>query len=912
MKFNKKIIVWMLCMIMLVLTIIADEYESNNVISCWGLDTQEANDTMGINNPVVVSATLNTTDCKVGNCFKFVRDNTDYISYTANKIPSGASPRTFCFWTYADSNQAHVYDYPFWYGTAVENKANSMYYNTANTHLYGNSWANDFDSGKVMPSSYEYWCYQYDGTRALLWQNGVNVVNDTYTSDTTNTNFLLARNSAEDGYYGGFFDEVIVYNSSINESVIQSLYNSGDGVSCELFGEEEIVLTTNIDLLFKNETSTTYKDTFSEGEELYTFINLTYDNNNSAIESSHCNLTYYDSVVEHDATNNNFTVCSSGCDYTEYKEEFNFANAGANVKKDFIHFNSCHENIGLGDLNIEFSCDGSSNSYIIPSSSIPLCSIGYSSIFLTDTEETCLTELKVNVSITDSIYNKRKRIENLEYDRKHYTHKDIFNESIFYNATSELYYNIEAHEYYEHGIYNITIECTNENTDLNINYTENITIVNIAPKILFNDLLYNGGNVLLINDTLIEYSDGDFYNFSITINDDDLDTINITFTDSLNNEIAQFNSLSNTTYNIGYFNYSDFDNNPFYIYVWDNDSYGDNVTKTLRFNVTDTQNPTIIDLLPENLFNNITTHIRGEDLRIRTQHTDEALFKSGLKLWLSNGTILFSNETLFPTLTTSSIIDFTLSSLNITQDYIYGSANSSDGHTDENVKEKLKDSIFKTDSNIISADNYNIILDAEIKDFSLIYLNDRISIDTELNNKVYSLSHRIYPQNNIAVHIIKNTEYDDYLIIGDMWIDFVSDNVLDVKIIKVNGGEYYDVNLVINYADKIKYNSIGFLNSIHKDFIITVSDTPIPVVEGLSITNVDFTEQTQVLLFAVFIILWIALLIISYQFKSFVFGSMGFFVGIVLGLMVSNLSLFLTFVFLFLNIAFFLELARKK
>ena len=105
-----------------------------------------------------------------------------------------------------------------------------------------------------------------------------------------------------------------------------------------------LIISSNADLLFNNETDNIYKDTFGEGENFYTFLNLTYDNG-SSIESSSCNFTYYDAITEVESLDNNFTVCSSGCDYSEFKEEFEIVDIGTDIQQDFIRFRTCSENL---------------------------------------------------------------------------------------------------------------------------------------------------------------------------------------------------------------------------------------------------------------------------------------------------------------------------------------------------------------------------------------------------------------------------------------------------------------------------------------------------------------------------------------------------------------------------------------
>jgi len=158
--------------------------------------------------------------------------------------------------------------------------------------------------------------------------------------------------------------------------------------------------------------------------------------------------------------------------------------------------------------------------------------------------------------------------------------------------------------------------------------------------------------------------------------------------------------------------------------------------------------------------------------------------------------------------------------------------------------------------------------------------------------------------------IIKSKEYKDYIIIGKYWIDFEGDNVASVRII--DNGAYYIVEQYLKEDSKsITTKSIGLINEIRKDFIINVQ-ARVFVEPPMSLTNFDLESQTNTIILFILVILWLGLQFMAYTFKNFGFASFGFFTGIIIGLLLFQLSILLTLVFILINVVLYIGFTKGK
>ena len=122
------------------------------------------------------------------------------------------------------------------------------------------------------------------------------------------------------------------------------------------------------------------------------------------------------------------------------------------------------------------------------------------------------------------------------------------------------------------------------------------------------------------------------------------------------------------------------------------------------------------------------------------------------------------------------------------------------------------------------------------------------------------------------------------------------------------GNNYY--NYIVNSSllnQKGEYrntvNCVGVYNG-YTSFVFSVS--------GDSLFGFDLKKVSNVILLFVMVLLYLGLMAIGFAFKNFGFAGFGFFVGIVIGFMLSGLSIFLTLLFMLVNVAIFYSFSKKN
>lgn len=139
----------------------------------------------------------------------------------------------------------------------------------------------------------------------------------------------------------------------------------------------------------------------------------------------------------------------------------------------------------------------------------------------------------------------------------------------------------------------------------------------------------------------------------------------------------------------------------------------------------------------------------------------------------------------------------------------------------------------------------------------------------------------IYYPNN--VNLVAGAE----MIFGDNYYSYtVSDILLDQE------GEY-----------RATVNCVGAYNG-YTSFIFSVA--------GHSLFSFDLTKQSNVVLLFVLVLLYLGLMILGFTFRNFGFASFGFFIGIIIGFMLSGLHIFLTISFILVNISIFYTFSKKN
>jgi len=274
----------------------------------------------------------------------------------------------------------------------------------------------------------------------------------------------------------------------------------------------------------------------------------------------------------------------------------------------------------------------------------------------------------------------------------------------------------------------------------------------------------------------------------------------------LNNTLNQTRSFSSGSGVFVSFNATipDGDHN-FYINVTDPISNDSEKTANHIFYI-DTLNPTINWYSPTAanstvLLGNLTTNITI---------ADNNLFSYQYNLSWSNGSVIYSSTNT----TLTGLTSVTLSDEIDLSTYI-GTIRASllvcDGHTSNNV---TFDSIEVVDNELV----------VEEVDISLVDKTDTQDIDYEQQNDKYNFDFEtvasstvkeFYVESDNYIHILHGqTEYEGHLVMGDKWMDFESEDIKSISIVRIND---YKVKVTVeknSATDLWEFESIGTLNCV--------------------------------------------------------------------------------------------------
>lgn len=176
---------------------------------------------------------------------------------------------------------------------------------------------------------------------------------------------------------------------------------------------------------------------------------------------------------------------------------------------------------------------------------------------------------------------------------------------------------------------------------------------------------------------------------------------------------------------------------------------------------------------------------------------------------------------------------------------------------------------------VIESDyNFNINQDADIK---IACFDTNNALCTNTTSCYITIN---YPDNSNLIEgaeMTFGTNYYSYL---------VNSSLLNQK------GEY-----------RTTINCIGGYNG-YTSFIFDVA--------GNSLFGFNLKNQSNVLLLFIMILLYLGLMTLAFTFRNFGFAGFGFFIGIIVGFMFSGLHIFLTLLFLFINIIIFYTFTKKN
>ena len=555
-----------------------------------------------------------------------------------------------------------------------------------------------------------------------------------------------------------------------------------------------------IDLLFRNSTGT-YTNTMGGGEDFSTFINWTNSTGTPLNSSGVCNVTFVNSFVEEVAADDNFTVCTSGCDYVSYLETFNDIET-TNALQDYNYFYACHEQVASGILYANISCASGSYRETISAIQMPLCSEGNAIIRVNSS--VCIGDSDVSIKVNgkNSPYSQRKRIISMHYDRQY----SIHTENASYNDTSLLWGLPEPHEYYEWGNRTIYANCSYPpNSTFDNSTSETIIIINAAPQIFFGQVNTVLGITALEDNVVIEYAAG-IWNWFGSIVDTNPQVLNVTWYNSSGYILFSFQGSPFTTeLNTSDGLFIDFSGNPFSINVTVNDSFGIVINDSLVFNVTDTTSP-VCDFANDSVLWN-------EVYYFDNTCTDESFFS--LNVTCDNG---FNFSATGLNVTSYNFLNQTT----MEQDNVTCTARWCDGHTGE----------LSLDWDVNVKDNkftFNQKNTLEINtDSSLSYekMYDRVKFTFEMPKDLpanlltkYKYTYTFAYTTKGRGYYFESEKYRAWIVDSESETWFDLNGVEGEITVKQLDDSTFEIKVMTDQT-KLEFQSIGELNCVEREFMI--------------------------------------------------------------------------------------------
>ena len=659
-------------------------------------------------------------------------------------------------------------------------------HSTANVTEVGN-YCNFTTQDLVLSAGVQYNIISFKSDRAVhtvKQENGA-----TYPVDLTFGDFSNSTRFGDGGTWGAVPFERGTYGFSIlsidvdNETPIPIAYSSF------------------IDLLFKNSTGS-YTNTMGEGEDFLTFINWTVSPYNESIANLSnggvCNVTHVNTFIEEVAADDNFTVCTSGCDYVSYSETFTGVET-TNAMQDYNYFYACHEQVASGILYANISCASGSYRETISAIQLPLCSDGNAIIRINTS--VCIGDSDVSIKVNgkNSPYSQRKRITNLHYDRQFSIHTD----DATYNASLGLWELGEGHEYYAYGTRTVYANCSFQtNSTFDNSTTESLTIVNAGPVIFFAQVNTTLGLTDLADGVVIQYAAG-VWNWLVSIVDTDAQHFNASWYNSSGYSLA---SIAGNPAMFG-LNTSDglfvafVSGNSYFLNVTVNDTFGAETNGSLMFNVTDTLPPSCnFEAAWGDLPYNFTFNVSCADehffsLNVTCPANNLTFNVTGLDV-----TSYFFNETWYFNVTD-------------TCSFIY-----CDGHTDNVVAFEPVISFDKSRVELVdlSGRPSGVVSVAGLNEITPVVRSDRISFNVKIND--LGKAHKVYYEVPPDAVYLQSDEYFGWIVSlqARSWFDFNNDFGIRPTVKRVNA-TLFELTFVTN-EKFIVLESVGSLNCVSGSF----------------------------------------------------------------------------------------------
>ena len=195
---------------------------------------------------------------------------------------------------------------------------------------------------------------------------------------------------------------------------------------------------------------------------------------------------------------------------------------------------------------------------------------------------------------------------------------------------------------------------------------------------------------------------------------------------------------------------------------------------------------------------------------------------------------------------------------------------------------------------------YTDMVDVEIATFYNIEGNIFSTRDTENIGTVVSGSKQTFDDLNLSVQ--EGDYIGFYTVLGSLEMTHVTGSFI----------------IWMKIGDYIPCNSFMFDNSLQGNILslygfgIIPEEEPEPEPEITGFATVDLEKTSNMIFLFILVFCYLGVMALGFAFKNGGFVSFGFFIGIVLGFMFSVFSIFLTLVFLFMNIIIFWTFVKKN
>lgn len=606
-------------------------------------------------------------------------------------------------------------------------------------------------------------------------------------------------------------------------------------------------ITTSLVLYDTNITNRNVKKTlFGEGEDLFQYANHTLSNG-TILANSNCTVKFPNALLEYSGSDTDYTLCTSGCDFTSYSYNFTKLKTNSEVIYDRLYFDACHvSNVGE-DLKITFC----GQSFTIPKTDFPLCSLGTNLIAINSSA--CKTKNYAYATLTNSApLVKAHRIRNERLDRKFATEY----QNMVYNSTSKVYRSNLSVEYYSHGAYNINVTCINPNSAYNkVNSQKSITIVNKAPSIVFNQVVTPTTIYNISNAMKIQYSAG-IWKWYATVLDDDVKNVTYKFYNVSKKVIySNFSLLKTKPINISSIKFVDFSQQPFNFSVLAFDVLGNRTFKSITFTVNDTGLPVCIN-------NGKTQQQNGTAYYFNYSCSDDYFFSFNISC--NNGFKNYKQDINGQSYSFINQTSLTSYPTDLSCDVLF-----CDAHTLNSIGDMV---VTKT-ANSINFDGIPIrVTDAVIKDFTYTKLSDRYTFCIEPADTQISYFNIEIPY---GCHAVKS-KWQGHLVCPEkrIWIDFVNPLAKTVSI----GENTLTVDLsLVKDRSTVCFNSIGKFNCVNRTDIVDITEAPVNSSSRLTVGYCPDTTPSAILVVG-FIFFALFFIVLAIWTKASIFGWLSSFI----------------------------------